>query len=157
MIDTPGRSSTRSWMAVAVRSSTSSATGIGRNGLYTWLWKRASISSIGHVDPAGEAAEDLGAVAVAADDRPVDRHGEHALVVGHDAPVGVEDPPPLGQQRDGAQLGGVDLLLQRLLLDGLQEPQAGADQAEQQGADEREHSEAGRPFVDGHGRVVVSS
>ena len=94
----------------------------------------------GHVDPARQAPEDLGAVLVAAQHRPVDRHGEHALVVGHDATVGIEDPATFGQQRDRAQLGGVHLLLERLLLDGLQEPEAGTDEAEQQGADEREHA-----------------
>ena len=47
MIVTPGRSSTRSWMAIAVRSSTSSATGIGSSVSKMPRWKRSSISSTG--------------------------------------------------------------------------------------------------------------
>ena len=103
-----------------------------------------------NVDPTGQAAEDLGAVGAVADHFPVDADGEHAVVVSEDAPFGVEHAATFGQQRDRAELRGVDLCLQRLLLDGLQEPQACADESEQQHADEREHAEAGGVLVSGH-------
>ncbi len=46
------------------------------------------------VDPRRQAPEDLEPVGPAAQLLPVDGDGEHALVVGEDAPVDVEDAPP---------------------------------------------------------------
>ena len=110
-----------------------------------------------NVDPSGQAAEDLGAVGLAADHIPLDGDGQDARVVGEDPPVGVEDPASLGKQRDGAQLGDVDLGLQRLLLDGLEEPEARPDEPEQQHADEREDAKARGPLVNSHWNSLPNS
>ncbi len=103
-----------------------------------------------YVDPAREPSEDLRPVAVSTDDVPVDGDGEHPFVVGENAAFGVEDPTALGQQRDRAPLGLLDFFLEPGLLDGLQEPQARADEAEQHRSDECEHAEARGAFVESH-------
>ena len=144
-------------MAIAVRSSMSSATGIGRNGLYTWLSNRSSISSIGtstQPDSRRKISARLSLLRITSQSTA---DGEHAVVVGEDATLGVEDAAAFGQQRDRAQLGGVDLGLQRLVLDRLEEPETSADEAEQQHADEREHAEARRALVSGHACVGLRS
>ena len=104
-----------------------------------------------HLQPAGQAGEDLGPVGVVADHLPLDGDGEHAGVVGEDPPVGIEDPSPLGHEADDLRLAGVDRALQRVGLHGLQEPQPGADGPEQQGRDEGKDAEAGGTLVSSHG------
>ncbi len=104
----------------------------------------------GHVDPPRQATEDLRAVVAVANHFPIDADGEDPVVVREDPTLGVEDATALGQQRNRAQFRRVDLGLQRLLLDGLQEPQTRTDEAEQQHADEREHAKAGSSLVSGH-------
>ena len=96
----------------------------------------------GHLEPSGQAGEQLGPVGVAVHHLPVDADREHPLVVGEDAPVDVDDAAALGEQAHGLGLAGVDRLLQRLGLHGLQEPQAGADRTEQQRGDEGEDAQA---------------
>ena len=109
-----------------------------------------------HIDPTRQAPEDLGSVVTVANHLPVDRDGEHPIVVGQDPAFGVEDAATLGQQRDVTQLGGVDLGLQRLLLDGLQEPQPCADEPEEQCGHEREHAESGGSLVSSHETTTES-
>jgi hypothetical protein len=103
-----------------------------------------------HVHPARQSTEDLGAIGSVADHAPVDGDGEDPIVVRQDATLCVEDATAFGQQRQGAQLGGVDLGLQGLLLDGLQEPDARADEPEHHRADERQDTEASSALVSGH-------
>ena len=81
---------------------------------------------------------------------------EHGVVVGHDAPVDVEDPSPLGHQPDGLGLAGVDDLLQRVGLHGLQEPQARPHGTEQQRGHEGEDAQAGGALVSSHGDSLTS-
>ena len=103
-----------------------------------------------HVDPTGQTPEDLGTVAVSSDDIPVDGNRQDALVVGEDPTFGIEDPSPFGQKRNRPTLGLLDLFLEAGLLDGLQEPQARADEAEQHRPHESEHAEARGAFVESH-------
>ena len=62
----------------------------------------------------------------------------------------VEDLAPLGGDQHGAGVALVDDLLQRLRLDGLQEPQPGAEAGEQHHGDCGEHAEPGRSLVRRH-------
>ena len=105
-----------------------------------------------HVEPPGEAGEQLGPVGVATDHVPVDGNGQYPLVVGEDPALGVEDAPPLRYQLHGFGLAGVDGLLQRVGLDGLQEPQPRPHRPEEQRGDDGEDAEAGGALVSRHRR-----
>ena len=82
--------------------------------------------------------------------------GEDTPVVGEDPASRVEDAAALGDQDLGAPLTVVDLRLQRVALNGLQEPQASADRAEEDDRDESERAKPGRAFVNCHGPIVLS-
>ncbi len=110
----------------------------------------------GDADPAGQAAEQGGAVGGAAHRHPVDGDVVDRLVAGEEPAVVVEDLPPLGGDQHGPRVALVDDLLQRLRLDSLQEPQPGAEPGEQHHGNRSEHAEPGRSLVRRHYYSLVT-